>query len=449
MLTTEELDARIRVLVTELMNSAPQAPSLLELESVHPSQVNAGASRARRPVHRARWVSLAGIGALAIAALLVAVLLPSVGQKQPVAAASQLRLIATAAAQQPMSQLASNQWLETQQEVSYSYSVTQVGTEKVSGATASVAGGIDQWSNNFGESCWTATIGDATFASPTNEAAWKRIGLATTPSHSKNGSCGAVSGDNVSNGKSGGVISVASLPTDPTTLAHELLTGTTGLACACEQADPSSGFVLAAEILLGPTIGLTPALTAAVYEALALMPHVQELGQVVTHSGATGLGFTTPSPDGPRTIVVEPDTGQLLELRNITSMVPDMAMDVGISQSYTRSLGSYGSDGELQWIDPIGSPAVVGAVPSTLAGELPTITAQITATAKPGVAPASMEALEAQLSAQFSFSSGQDPNGGGYMDINFAGPRSQVPAFVAAIQASGLFASVVVSNGPG
>jgi hypothetical protein len=408
---------------------------------------------------RRRRVVFAGPVAALAAALLVVLLLPSVGQKSPVAAAAQLRLIADHASDQPVRQLASNQWLETQQRVSYTTQVTELDSESVSNVTASIPGTVTQWSNDFGESCWTTVIGAATFSSPTNKAAWEAAGFPDTPTNSNDGTCATASGANVANGQGGGVVNVASLPTDPATLAHELQTGTTGIeeidAGSGPPSDPSAGLARAALLLLGPTTGSSPSLTAVIYRALALMPSITQLGEVTTHSGQSGLGFASNSPDfGERAIIVDPSTGQLLELRNLTTLTPSEAMSMAVEQGYPfPAAGSgAGSDGSanLDWIDPVGSSRVVDSIPSTLAPRLPSLTAQVVATETPGTYQSTND-LQTLLNSQFNHMLGGGPsvlNGSLVLNLDFDGPASEVPEFVAAIKDSGLFHSVVVTNGP-
>ena len=420
-----------------------------------------GSTHPRLPrARRRRTVVFAGaVAAVAAAAVLVAVLLPSVGQKSPVAAAAQLRLIADNASDQSVPQLASNEWLETQQNVSYSIQITELNAMPVSNVTASIPGTVTQWSNNFGQSCWTTVIDAATFASPANKAAWERVGLPDTPANANDGTCMGLTGANVANGQGGGVVNVANLPTDPTTLAHELQTGTTGIyeidAGSGPPSDPSAGLARAALLLLGPTTGSSPSLTAEIYRALALMTHITQLGEVTTHSGQSGLGFASTSPDfGERAIIVNPSTGQLLELRNLTTTTPDNAMSMAVERGYPfptlSSTGGSDGNANMDWIDPVGSSQVVSSIPPMLASQLPHLTAQIVATEAPGTYQSTND-LQILLGSQFNNMVGGGPsllNGSLVLSLDFAGPSSEVPALVATIRDSGLFQSVAVTNGP-
>jgi hypothetical protein len=455
--TTDTLDDQIRTLVTELMDSAPQAPTLSELEGREDRRTTTSDGADRNSSVGRRPLALAGgLVAVMAAVLLVVLLLPSVGQKAPMAAAAQLRLIADNAADQPVPQLTSNQWLETQQKMTYTVQVTEVASKPVSGATASIPGAVQQWSNNFGESCWTSTVGAARFASPANWTSWEAIDLPATPIQPTGGDCTSDAGANVTNGQGGGVVNVAGLSTDPTTLAHELQTGTTGIGAidvgSGPPSDPSNGLARAGLLLLGPTTGSSPGLTAAVYRALALMPDITQLGEVTAHSGVSGLGFASISPIfGKRAIIVDPATGQLLELQNFTTVTPSEAMSTGVQQAYfSHTTSDIGSDGNVDWIDPVGSSRVVGSVPSELASHLPPLTAQVVATEAPGTFYSTND-LQSHLEHEFNQMVGGGPSvfhGSLVLNLDFDGPSSQVPAFVGAIKDSGLFRSVVATDGP-
>jgi hypothetical protein len=352
----------------------------------------------------------------------------------------------------------SQQWLRTVEDVVYTLHVTESDSKPIIGAEASITGTVIQWSNNFGESCWTTAVSSATFATPANKRAWDAIGLPDSPNYPTNGLCGSVASANVVNGQGGGVVNVAGLSTDPGTLAHELETGTTGIAAIDDAGPPtdgSNGLVRGAQLLLGPTTGSSPALTAAVYRALALMPGITQLGELTTHAGTTGLGFASTSPYfGKREIIVDPSTGRLLELRNISGTIPYMAMSTGISHSYPepdRTPGStVGGSGNVEWIDPVGDPTVAPSLPSHLAAQLPLLTAQVTATETPGTYRSTND-LQSQLDNEFGHQLDGGPSlldGALVLYLDFSGPPSQVPDLVAAIRDSGLFQSVVETAGP-
>jgi len=401
-----------------------------------------------------------------VAILLLVLLLPSVGHPPTSeAAAAQLREIAANAASQPALQLGNGQWLLTDQQVSFFAQVSQVGSTPTPEAQATVSATIKEWSNSLGQSCASSTSGPAQFATPANEAAWQAAGLLDIPNTQPVTSCTSVEGATDTNGlgQGTGVIDVSGLPTNPSILAQELETGTTGISGLDQVSSlgQNPGFERAAILLIGPTTGGTPAFNAALYDAVAMIPGVDALGQVTTHSGATGLGFAANSVVGRSVIVIDPTTGALLEAREIA----DQGAFQGLSSAYlapppTQGIGSEGGSYRviIQWLDPIGSPSVVGAgsLPPGLE-LLPAVpeTGTIAATENPGVTEAQLTSLEAQLRVRYGEPASQSYlspalkgtsslHAGVSVDWSFTGPTSQIGNYATALRASGLFSSVVV-----
>lgn len=129
-------------------------------------------------------------------------------------------------------------------------------------------------------------------------------------------------------------------------------------------------------LLVGPTLGGTPALWSALLRAMATMPGVDLIGTEPTHSGTTGVALAgatgLASGEGDRaTIILSPSTGALLEARNvwITSLLEGTGFGVLA----------------IQWLDPAGLPQVVDSttLPSSLAGQVPT--GIVSAVTNPGV----------------------------------------------------------------
>ena len=425
---TDAVDHQIRLLVTELMESAPQAPSLSELEW-RDDQIAAGSNRAmqRARSRRRPLALLGGLGAVVAVILLLVLLLPSAGEHQPVAAAAQLSQIAANAAGQPTPSLSEGQYLETDSTVSLLATVTQVGSTPTPNAQATIKGTISQWTDRFGDSCISATSSPAQFASPANQAAWKAAGVLDSPTDQPATSCVTVSESLIPSdaaSASGGIIDVSALPTDPSVLAHELSTGTTGVAGLDQMSLPSgenAGFERAANLLVGPTAGGSPAFSSALFKALALMPDVSALGSTTTHSGASGLGFSGDSGSGKSVIVVDQATGALLEARNLQSPI----VFQGLGGSYlppppTPSIGteggSYGT--VIQWLDPIGTPRIVDSLPTGLSLSEPVpVAASIKAVANPNVSHAQLEYLSTLLSQRF----------GAYVGYGYASPALSPP----------------------
>jgi hypothetical protein len=412
-----------------------------------------------------------------MAVVLAAALLPSVGQHPPVAAAAQLRLIATNAANQVVPQLQRGQWLETQTQELWSMDLEYLGqggggATPVSGAQASAAVTTTQWSNNFGESCYSLSIGPAQFDTPANEAAWDGAGLLNSPHGQEEDDplanpdqCGVSTTSNASNGTGlgfdAGTTDVSSLPTNPSTLARELATGTTGIQGLDHlfiSPGQNPGFQRVVALLTTDLTDQTPAFYSALYDALALMPGVHALGETATHTGSNGLGFDVPSDTlaDATTIIVDPANGALLEAKNLWAIGPNDPFNAFVApqSSFEREGGTLHN--LIQWLDPIGSARVVetSALPPALAqqaGPLPT--ALITATANPGVSPQAIDALQSQVLNRFN-----SPKTGAGIDseeqtspetvtFTFFGPVSQVDAVAQALRSSNLFASVAVDNG--
>ena len=214
-----------------------------------------------------------------------------------------------------------------------------------------------------------------------------------------------------------GIINVSSLPTDPSVLARELSTGTTGVPSLDQITIPgggNAGFERAADLLVGPTTGATPAFTSALFRALALIPDIKALGQATTHSGASGLGFSGDSTTGQSIIVVDPSTGALLEVRNLASKF----VLQGVGPSYlapppTPSIGTEGGSDSvvIRWLDPVGSPTVVDSLPPGMSMSEPVpVAAAIQAASNLDATYAQLQTLETQMGKRFgpSISSGYD-----------------------------------------
>ena len=455
-MTDEALDVKIRSLVTELMESAPQAPPLPQLEWSDTGK----AHQSLRPPARINWrprllTVIGGISTVVVAVLLLLLLLPVSGQHQQSAAAAELRQIGTNFANRPVPRLNRDQWLETKQRISYTMVVDQIGSTKISGAQATVVASQTNWSNNFGETCLLPGLGQAQFASSANEMTWKSVGLTVDPIQQPVSSCSNLEGANAGNGISllsgSGTTDVSSLATDPSTLAHELATGTTGISGLDEVGSGSSnpGFQRAVALLLGPLTGTTPAFNSALYDALALLPGIQALGSTTSQTGSTGLGFETAGSKlfGPTIIVVDPATGALLEARNLALPYNP------ISDFVPFNLGTHGvsaAGSKIQWLDPIGSPTVVdtASIPPFLRPNPPP-TAVIVAIGKRGVSAIPLNDLQGELYARFGASAAgySAATGGGIMTFTFDGPRSQVQNCAKALRHSDLIASVKVNYG--
>jgi hypothetical protein len=346
----------------DLARETQRFRELLDAEVAGENAVPRDRVGGRAALSRRRLTALVGAGgAIAAAMLLVVLLVPTVGQHQPVAAAAALKEIAVNAGNQPVPQLSDGQLLHTSEQVSMFAQVSQVGSTPTPDAQATVGATVQQWSDKQGNSCISATSGTAQFASPVNAAAWKSAGLLDSPSRQPLTTCYGLAGQLPYNTDPAVVMNVSGLTTDPSVLAGELATGTTGIRVV-DQRD--SEITRAAMLLIGPTNGASPQITAAIYGALSTMPGIRALGQLTTHSGATGLGFAANSFPGETILIVDQATGALLEARNVVAPF----LFEGIGRGYlapppTPSIGTEGGSDQitLQWLDPEGSPALVGS----------------------------------------------------------------------------------------
>jgi hypothetical protein len=439
-----------------------------ETPSVAPDKATLGLGlslRRRRLLTRRVRLSAVAAAALAASSALILQLLPA--STLPVAEAAQLRLIATNAAKQSVPVLGRNQWLETKQEESYSIDVTHSSSGPISGTEANVMATSTTWSDNYGDTCFSVAFGTLRFASAESAATWRSVGLSVTPTEQQPilGCDGGLSGANQSNGLAlgvGGVVNVSKLPTNAPILAGELIAGTTGVPGIDQFGEGSKypGFQRIMALLVGPVTGATPAFNAALYKALALFPGVHALGETTTHTGSIGLGFTAVAgyPGGSSMIVVDPNTGALLEAQSI------------VQESTADLLGVYFSAHEVvtgsavttRWLDPTESSSVVntGSIPSGAHASIPNpSTAVVTAIGKPNVpygrlgsvlnSPNTLEYLQYQLQERFGrvdnpYAYTASPRGG-IMTFTFTGSRAQLAAFVAELRTSNLVASVTVN----
>ena len=314
------------------------------------------------PSRRRLTVLVSTGGAIAAAMLLVVLMAPSIGQHQPdAAAAAALKKIAANARNQSVPQLSDGQLLHTSEQISMFAENSQVGSTPTPDAQATIGATVQQWSDKQGNSCISATSGTAQFAAPVNAAAWKSAGLLDSPSRQPLTTCYGLAGQLPYNTDPLVVMNVSGLTTDPSVLAGELATGTTGIRVV-DQRD--SEITRAAMLLIGPTNGASPQITAAIYGALSTMPGLRALGQLTTHSGATGLGFAGNSFPGETILIVDPATGALLEARNVVAPYLFEAIERGyLAPPSTPSIGTVGGSDQitLQWLDPEGPPTLVGS----------------------------------------------------------------------------------------
>jgi hypothetical protein len=366
---------------------------------------------------------------------------PATTHALPVGAVAQLHLIADHVVDQSIPRLSDGQLFLTRADLSVAASVNNGAAQAV------IPMSVEKWSTAAGQTCVALTAQSAQFASSSAQAAWTGLGLRTLPQPPTAYQClqggGAAPPDAITG--AGEAIDVSSLPTDPRALAQELEASTTGIS-ALDQltpdlAAPNLAFQRAAMILIGPVTGASAQFDSALFRAIALIPGVVALGTTPTHDGRSGQGFASGPGAGQTTIIVDPLSGQLLEVSGLDD-----------SDSLTAIAGNYLGGGPfqvgqysdvLQWLDPIGTPAVVSA--SQLPSDAPTY---VLATANPGVTGEQLAQLGFDLGRQF-FNSVTSNGGGGSTppltwEWSLNVPLSQASSFVEAVKASGLIQSVTV-----
>jgi hypothetical protein len=362
-----ELSEQIRAFVDGAM-----PPVTLE-EVRRPVNDALGNTRFIRPPIRVRVVLL-GITLAVAAALIIGTFIIPSGGSFPSAAAAQLRRISLAANIQSVPSLERGQWIRDRANVVFSFG--QSSTLGAGSTTGTVQASIETWTNHT-SSCAQALFGSVQFASEADRASWIGAGLSTTPLVAQpRGMCALLEGPNVHGGlkvsEGYGLLDVSKFRTDAAGLARDLESGKTGNSSidrAVSQSTDNPGFQRAVLLLMLPTVGSTPKFWSTLYQAIALMPGVHALGTVTSHSGEVGVGFRAGTRVGDASVIVDPDSGSLLEARNVDYGALYEGIGSGIFWS-PESSGSSGSavaiatNAVIRWFQPVGDPQVVDSAPS-------------------------------------------------------------------------------------
>lgn len=411
----------------------------------------------RTAIGRSTAISLGSLVAAGVAAAVVALLIATpptphgsartASKPFPthISVGRQLHLVAEQVADQPIPHLHAGQALYTKANLSVLANVNS------GAAQATIGLSVQKWSTATGQTCTTLTAQPAQFASPAQQSAWASLDLRVAPSPPTANQClqgGGGGGPPDAITGAGQLIDVSSLPTDPSTLAQELESGTTGVPAldqmVPDEAAPNPGFQRAAMLLIGPTLRATPQFESSLYQAIALLPGVTALGPMTTHAGQTGQGFASGPGSGQTTIVVDPSTGRLLEVSGLDDSDSLSSIAATFLGSGPMMVNEY-SD-QLQWLDPIGSPSVIGL--SDLPVGLPVY---VFGTTKSGLSYndvlAKVDHVAQPYFSYFKSNESQvadpsNPNSPGDFQWSFAGPSPVVDQFMQTLRASGLFASV-------
>lgn len=367
-------------------------------ERGHPSPLDS--KRPGRRWHgshrRRRWFAGAGVAAAAavLVAILVAVVPGPTGLRS--AAAAVLQQAATAAGEQ--APLGPGQYLytETQTEVHHGlYDYGPAGGSEVGTATS---GETDQsWAGGDGDGHQFVTVGTRQYPSAADQAAWAaaptaRLGVPMTAWQPTGATRGTVP-----------LMDLSGLPTNPTALAARIAAqdlptvptastrggGLTATVLTYQLIDgyPYSVFEGAAILLVVPSTGMTPALASALFQVMAAQPGVRLLGTVSDHDGREGQGLALPTAGSTRVseVIVDPESGQLLEARFVSppTVIPAQRTCGGAAAVTTTTCVPYtGYSGSTapKWTDVV-ARGVVGSGTATVPA---TGTIAPTATLVPG-----------------------------------------------------------------
>ena len=410
-----------------------------------------------------RWtvrISVAAAAAIAASVVLILQIVPTVRVHPTIAAAAQLSHLADVV--QPPPSLQAGQWSTYQVQGEMDASVNSLGKTPTPDAKATIPLSYQVWSNSTGAACTSQQFGTASFAAPTNAAAWQAIGLIDTPDNQPATGCVAGQEATWATGSGPQVIDVASLTHDPATLAEQLQSGSTGIQsidqAAVGNGPKVAGFIRLTILLISPTINQWSGFGPEMLRTMSLLPGVIGEGEMAAQSGSSGLAFTvgaqvTENPQtgavesrwkGP-TLILDGQTGALLEARSFDlPLLQSAAQDfVGSSNApvYTQGV-SYGVT--VEWIDPVGSPSVVtqAALPGWIANfhvveaiTLPTTSdADLIPVINPFLGNGNMDALDRGVPTP-------DVN---THDITIIGSPAELATVVAALTRSGLFSSITV-----
>jgi hypothetical protein len=251
-----------------------------------------------------RVLALAAASVVVLAIVLIAVLVaaPAGGPGGPSsAAAAELRLLASRAADVPS--LGPGQ---------YFYSEIERQTNEIGGSYTPGGPAIEEYLNGT-QQTWVNAQGygqmvittDPTpqFFTQADRAAWIAAGSPPVPvPPNQLHQVVAITPTWAGGLSSTPIFHVADLPTDPNALEQVLASGrftkqlTSSPFCSARSCTVVAA---AAALLQGPDIGATPALRSALFEVLAHVPGVADLGTITDDGGETGIGLsfshTTPA----------------------------------------------------------------------------------------------------------------------------------------------------------
>lgn len=270
-------------------------------------------SSGRRWRRRLRAALLKAIATpVVLVAVIMSALLPQL-LSPPTAAATVLRTASASAAARPPITLAPGEYLYTEYRSLDEVLAVPRGASAAAHAeplaTATFEQVLQVWSDRRGSGRYAVSRGALQFSSPADEAAWQASPVAQgwEDSHFKAQEAGTAVQDVT--------IDVAGLPTDSKTLAAQIADGETGTAVDHIPAGPDTTFERTASLLVSPSVGMTPALLAALYQVLAALPGVTATTDVTAQSGVKGTAVSVDnaSPGTVDRLVIDPHSGFPIE----------------------------------------------------------------------------------------------------------------------------------------
>jgi hypothetical protein len=361
--------------------------------------------------------------------------------------------------------LGPGQWYQYQLRGAITANVSSGTTTAPITSTATIPIAIGEWSNATSAVCTSEQFGTVTFATAADAKAWQTMGLVTTPANQPATGCSA--GIQASPGIGGtpiGPIDVTNLTHDSATLATELQDGTTGIAAIDHYLAPQQfqdrtlAFRRLTKLLVGPIDGQWSGFGQEMLRTLALLPGIISLGTMGTHSGGEGLAFSMPTQVSinpasgtpvysylPPTLILDPQDGTLLEVRNLDYPVLQSAAQdfVGSPTALVYSDGvGYGTT--AAWIDPVSGlqaidsssvPSWINAIHIIEAVTAPSTTeSQLSQLINPYLGNGNMDAADDNVPAK-----GQETD-----DITIMGSLATAQNVANTLTASGLFTSVSI-----
>jgi len=202
------------------------------------------------------------------------------------------------------------------------------------GSAVTIPALAQQWTSQ-GVTCLEVAFGAPEFASVSQRSAWVGSGLSVSPLKAQpQGFCSQnILGGGAFERPSGspthspgvlplglGVVDVGALPTDPSTLARGLESGSGPMELGVAPGSVGdAAFERALILLRSPKLGETTAFQRALLRAIPLLHGVVRLGGQRTALGDEGVGFTTGRGPGRPVVVLDARTGKLLEAKNVAA----------------------------------------------------------------------------------------------------------------------------------